>query len=154
MDGPLAMHPRYRIMLDTFHLAPPGHPEHTYHSFLAGAVGGYFVWGRYSSVNQQIVLYLASRVMVGLWKRLLHGGDVSRQGDLSASSSAINRDIGIQSKSSKSFPIVAAVVWGLVMALFEESPHVLQSSLKSSMDEIYRRDLRRQGRKHPVTRIV
>ena len=30
------------------------------------------------------------------------------------------------------------VVWGLVMVLFEESPHVLHRSLKSSMDEIYR----------------
>ena len=33
---------------------------------------------------------------------------------------------------------IAATTWGMVMALFEDSPHVLHSSLKSSMDEIYR----------------
>jgi hypothetical protein len=34
--------------------------------------------------------------------------------------------------------MIAASAWGVVMALFEESPHALHPSLRSGMDEIYR----------------
>lgn len=97
---------------------PPGYPEHPLHSFLAGSVGGYIIWGRYSSVNYQILLYLVSRVLVGLWKR-----SKIRLPD------ALDR---------QSFRLGSALVWGLVMYLFEDSPEVLHPSLKRSMEEIYR----------------
>jgi peroxisomal membrane protein 4 len=104
-----------------------GHPERPYHALVAGSVGGYFVWGRYSSVNHQIVLYLTSRVLVGLaktaWERI-HGKPHHHESSI------------LQHPTT--YPLVAATVWGIVMALFEESPHVLQPSLKHSMDEIYR----------------
>ena len=48
-----------------------GHPQRNFHALLSGAVGGYFVWGSYSSVNHQIILYLLSRVLVALSKRAL-----------------------------------------------------------------------------------
>jgi peroxisomal membrane protein 4 len=103
-----------------------GHPERPYHALIAGATGGYFVFGRYSSVNNQIVLYLSSRVLVGLaklaWERI-HGTSHQHSSVL---------------QHPKTYPLLAATVWGLVMALFEESPHVLHRSLKQSMDEIYR----------------
>ena len=38
----------------------------------------------------------------------------------------------------QAYPVSAAVVWGLVMALFESNPKVLHKSLKQSMEEIYR----------------
>lgn len=97
----------------------PGHPERYHHALIAGAVGGYFVWGRYSNVNHQVVLYLASRVLVGLGKK------------------AANQ-LKISHHTRNSYPFFAAVIWGIVMALFEESPDVLHASLKKSMDEIYR----------------
>lgn len=102
----------------------PGLPEHPYHAFLAGAIGGYCIWGKYSSVNYQLVLYLTSRIIVGCiklarekgyppfsWKRLTF---------------------------NKSYPYGAALIWGTVMMLFEEYPNVLHPSLRRSMDEIYR----------------
>jgi peroxisomal membrane protein 4 len=89
---------------------------------VAGAIGGYFVWGRYSAVNYQIVLYLTSRVLVGLGKYL--------QQVYLPEEGAVSFD--------QSYPLFAAVVWGLVMILFEERPSVLHPSLKKSMDEIYR----------------
>lgn len=104
----------------------PGIAESTQHAAIAGAIGGYMVWGKYSSINYQIVLYLTSRILTGLvslarekqvppfrWK-LFHFRNV--------------------------YPIQAAVVWGTVMALFETYPHVLHPSLKKSMDEVYRSD--------------
>ncbi|VEU44913.1 unnamed protein product [Pseudo-nitzschia multistriata] len=110
-----------------------GEPERPYHSLLAGAAGGYIVWGRYSSVNHQIVLYLASRIMVGLAKRgweLVYKEPGHFRND--------NRGKSIL-QHPQTYPMVAATVWGIVMLLFEESPHVLHRSLKKSMDEIYRR---------------
>jgi len=103
---------------------PAGLPQQPYHAFLAGAVGGYIVWGRYSSVNYQLILYLASRILVGCIK--------------------LAREKGIRPFSSKklkfanSYPYGAAVIWGTVMMLFEEYPEVLHPSLRRSMDEIYR----------------
>lgn len=104
--------------------APPGLPEKPYHAFLAGTIGGYIVWGRYSGVNYQLILYLASRILVGCmtlasekgippfsWKRLAF---------------------------PKTYPFAAAAIWGTVMMLFEEYPQVLHPSLRRSMDEIYR----------------
>lgn len=111
-----------------------GEPERPYHSLLAGAAGGYIVWGRYSSVNHQIILYLASRILVGLGKRgweYVHQRPGYFKGDSNST-----RDSILQ--HPRTYPLVAATVWGIVMLLFEESPHVLHRSLKKSMDEIYR----------------
>ncbi len=103
---------------------PAGLPQHPYHAFLAGAIGGYIIWGRYSNVNYQLILYLTSRVLVGCIK--------------------LAREKGIRPFSWKkldftnSYPYGAAVIWGTVMMLFEEYPEVLHPSLRRSMDEIYR----------------
>ena len=110
-----------------------GQPERPYHSLLAGAAGGYIVWGRYSSVNYQIVLYLTSRILVGLAKRgweHVYKKTGHFNGDPNNSNSILQHP--------QTYPLMAATVWGIVMLLFEESPHVLHRSLKNSMDEIYR----------------
>jgi peroxisomal membrane protein 4 len=112
-------------------VAPPGHAEHAYHSFLAGAVGGYCVWGRYSSVNYQIVLYLTSRILVGMGKKMLAGRK-------SVGSNRLGDGTRSAGDGSSYYPLAAALVWGTVMALFEESPEVLHPTLRASMDEIYR----------------
>lgn len=97
----------------------PGYPERNRHAMLAGAVGGYLVWGRYNKVNVQINLYLLSRVIMALANRY-----------------------GFQIEHSEGrYHWFAAAVWGVVMHLFEGQPEVLHSSLKKSMDEIYRYSL-------------
>jgi peroxisomal membrane protein 4 len=102
----------------------PGLPAQSYHAFLAGAIGGYVVWGRYSSINYQLVLYLASRVVVGCIK--------------------LASDKGLPPFSwralafKNTYPWLSAGIWGTVMILFEEYPESLHPSLKKSMDEIYR----------------
>jgi len=116
-----------------------GEPERPYHSLLAGAVGGYIVWGRYSAVNYQIVLYLASRILVGLAKR---GWEhvYQRPGHFDGDNKNNTLNPGASSilQHPQTYSLVAATVWGIVMLLFEDSPHVLHRSLKKSMDEIYR----------------
>jgi peroxisomal membrane protein 4 len=96
-----------------------GQPQQSWDAALAGAIGGYYCWGRYSAVNQQLLLYLSSRVLLGVWKKL-------------AGNNTTTRIMMIP------YPMVAAMIWGAVMYLFEDDPQVLHPSLKSSMDEIYR----------------
>jgi peroxisomal membrane protein 4 len=134
VDGPWALGGATK----TCTITKAGHPERPYHSLVAGACGGYIVWGRYSKVNEQILLYLTSRVLVGIVQRLwehVHKsyGNVPQQKQnhhKHHSNSILNHP--------RTFSVLAAAVWGVVMVLFEDSPHVLHRSLKSSMDEIYR----------------
>jgi peroxisomal membrane protein 4 len=106
-----------------------GHPERPYHALVAGSLGGYFVWGRYSRINHQIILYLTSRVLLGLSKRAWE-----RYYNSSHTNSKILQH-------PRAYSLFSAGIWGIVMILFEESPHVLHRSLKQSMDEIYRYQL-------------
>lgn len=104
--------------------ALPGIPERTRHAAIAGAIGGYFIWGDYSSINYQVVLYLMSRIITG-------AVSLAREKEIAPFNWKI-------CDFDTVYPIKAAIVWGTVMALYESSPHVLHPSLKKSMDEVYR----------------
>jgi len=123
VNGPYYQRKRHIASITT-NPSKPGLPEQPYHAFLAGSVGGYLVWGNYSSINYQLLLYLASRIIIGCIK--------------------LARKKGVPPFSwkgltfNKTYPWAAAGIWGTVMMLFEEYPDVLHPSLKRSMDEIYR----------------
>jgi len=89
-----------------------------YHSFVAALIGGYLVFGKYNKVNEQINLYLLSRVLYGLAKL------------------AVEKEYIPRPRSSV-FPWFAAIVWGLVLWLFEHHGNSLQPSLHSSMTYLY-----------------
>ena len=97
-------------------ISMPGFPGQSRHALIAGAIGGYFVWGRFHKINAQINLYLLSRVIIALGKK--YGWNVEA--------------------SSDHYAWFSAALWGIVMFLFEDEPDSLHSSLKLSMDEIYR----------------
>jgi len=109
---------------------PPGIPERSQHAAIAGAVGGYIIWGKYSSVNYQIVMYLTSRILIAM----VH---LARE-----------KNIPPFCWKSMTFKNVykykAALVWSISMFLFETYPHVLHPSLKQSMDDIYRNKILKQ----------
>jgi len=94
---------------------------HKWHSFLAGCVGGYLVFASETAVNNQIVMYLLSRVLTGSIA-LLYSKLPSMQAF----------QLG-----EKAFGTEATLVWGAVMYLFAEHRQVLQSSLRSSMKYLY-----------------
>ena len=85
-------------------------------NFIAGILGGFFIWARKTSVNQQIMLFLLSR-------NLLSGANIICE----------NYNINIDG-----FPLTSMLVWGIVMFLFEHKPNSLQGSLLSSMKFIYK----------------
>ncbi|KAI8056331.1 Tim17/Tim22/Tim23/Pmp24 family-domain-containing protein [Gilbertella persicaria] len=95
-----------------------GGKEASIHPFIAGVVGGYYVFGENNSINQQIILYLFSRVVLALVKV-----PVKRQ---------------IIDAPQHTYPVFAAVVWGIVMWLFRYEKDTIQPSLRASMQYIYR----------------
>ena len=88
------------------------------HSFVAAFVGGYIVFGRYNKVNEQINLYLLSRIIYGLAKLGVKKGYIPKP-------------------EHDTFPWFAAGVWGIVLWMFEHHTDTLQPSLKSSMTYLY-----------------
>ncbi|KAK2173023.1 hypothetical protein NP493_910g00026 [Ridgeia piscesae] len=92
--------------------------QKTYHSFIAAFIGGYVIWGKFNKINEQINLYLLSRILYGLAKLAVDKGYIIKpSGDV--------------------FPWFAALVWGTVLWLFEHHRAVLQTSLRSSMTYLY-----------------
>ena len=97
-------------------ISKPGRPAHNLHALLAGAVGGCLVWGEWSAISHQVLLYISIRALTGFWKLLpIHDHEQWRL----------------------THRIVSTMAWAMVMYLWEASPHVLQSSMRKSMDEIY-----------------
>ena len=140
----------------------PGRPSRDWHPALAGALGGYLVWGNYSSVNyqvsadaepaptqrrsflrspppqptnrprttrspppapsRQISLYVLSRVLISSMK-------LAAQKQLKPFKHFSFEQV---------YPVGAAAVWAAVMYLWEQHPALLQPSLRTSMDFLYR----------------
>eukprot|EP01116_Phalansterium_solitarium_P002713 TRINITY_DN12900_c0_g1_i1.p1 TRINITY_DN12900_c0_g1~~TRINITY_DN12900_c0_g1_i1.p1 ORF type:complete len:208 (-),score=55.04 TRINITY_DN12900_c0_g1_i1:326-949(-) len=87
------------------------------HPFIAGIIGGYYVFGENNNINNQIVLYLFSRILVGLAKL------------------GVKR--GVLPAPDNTFAVFASLVWGVVMWLFVFETDTLQASLAASMQYLY-----------------
>lgn len=119
-------------MLALKHLAGKEGP---YDSFLAGMVGGYIVFGqrsprtgKVSSVNQQIVIYIFTRVCLAMARLAIKPG----RGLPVVSAEPLHSRI-----SHYAWPAFASLSWATVMLLFRHHPEDLQPSLRSSMTYIY-----------------
>lgn len=106
-----------------------GGVEKNHHSFLAGCIGGYAVFRHDNPVNNQIVMYLFSRVTIAIVK-LLYQETVKK-------SQSIELSPYVKSMAEHGFEIEATIVWGLVMWLFTYRRSLLQSSLQASMQYLY-----------------
>ncbi|OQN96763.1 hypothetical protein B0A48_17187 [Cryoendolithus antarcticus] len=123
-----------------------GGKEESVHAFLAGLFGGYWVFGQgggaRSSVNQQIVIYVFSRVVLGLAKmavqppgdNALVGGSYGGHGGKGI--------LGLNERQlelvrNNTWPVFASMSWAGVMWLFRYYPETLQPSLRSSMTYIF-----------------
>ncbi|KAK2488584.1 hypothetical protein MC885_015936 [Smutsia gigantea] len=88
------------------------------HSFLAAFIGGLLVFSDNNNVNSQINMYLLSRVIFALCRLGVEKGYIPKP-------------------RWHSFPLFTAMVWGLVLWLFEYHSWTLQPSLQSSMTYLY-----------------
>ncbi|KAG8530865.1 uncharacterized protein KY384_004222 [Bacidia gigantensis] len=117
----------YKAMVALLLRASPTKKEESWHTFLAGLVGGYYVFGRgiQSSVNQQIVIYIFARVALGAAKLAVQNRSEGGWGLLGYKDR--------QTVKVNAWPVFASLSWASVMWLFRYHPEVLQPSLKSSM---------------------
>ncbi|KAI9205020.1 Tim17/Tim22/Tim23/Pmp24 family-domain-containing protein [Polychytrium aggregatum] len=95
-----------------------GGQEHHLDSFVAGLFGSMFIFGEDNPINQQINLYVFSRVVLGFAKLI-----TVKKKWITA--------------PSQSFRIFAVVTWGCVMWLFRHHRETLQGSLQDSMQYLY-----------------
>lgn len=106
-------------------LAKPSSLNH----LLSGMLFGALIFGKKTGVNHQIVLYLFSRVAIGLATLLYRKLGQLSQGKLGK--------IGFI-EQGYGYYLLSAVCWGVVMWLFEKDKSTLQPSLKSSMEFLYK----------------
>jgi len=113
-----------------------GRPERNWHAAVAGAAGGFLVWGDGSEANVQILLYLFGRVALACY-RAARVGAGKACADSAASACS---PYAVRVSPPVSARAASAAIWGAVMYLFERWPQHLQRGLRSSMNEIYRAD--------------
>jgi peroxisomal membrane protein 4 len=123
-----------------------GGKEASVHTFLAGLLGGYWVFGHgkagQRSVTQQIVIYVFARVVLAVAKlavtppgdNSLVGGSYGGHGGKGLL--GLNeRQLELVRKNA--WPVFASLSWASVMWLFRWYPETLQPSLRSSMSYMY-----------------
>lgn len=119
--------------------------EGPYDTFLAGLLGGYYVFGRsQSSVNQQIVIYVFARVMLAFAKLVVQPRGAKTQlqiyGDISETVGGwgLIRDERVRELVERNaWPVFASLSWAAVMYVFRWHPESVQPSLRSSMQYMW-----------------
>ncbi|KAG6902792.1 hypothetical protein C0995_011279 [Termitomyces sp. Mi166 len=105
-----------------------GGKERSSDTFMAGLLGGYIVFGDRNAVNEQIVLYVVSRVISSFLPRA----------GRSASNSSADSAIKPLPPDSRYFTVFAALSWGAVMWLFRHHGETIQPGMFNSMTYLYR----------------
>jgi len=95
-------------------------------TFFAGLAGGYVVFGDRTAINEQIVLYVVSRVLASF---------IPRDASVKPPSTGAGKPIP---PNARHFSIFAAVAWGAVMWIFQERGETIQPGMFSSMNYLYR----------------
>ncbi|SCZ93142.1 BZ3500_MvSof-1268-A1-R1_Chr6-2g08487 [Microbotryum saponariae] len=114
-------------------------------TFFAGLLGGWCIFGERNAINEQIVLYVVSRVITSFLPRATPPqAPKLPPGGLSAATSAagVPPPPGFpyarpRPPNSKVFEVYAALSWGAVMWLFAERRDTLQSGMINSMQYLY-----------------
>ncbi|KAK4053389.1 hypothetical protein OIV83_001553 [Microbotryomycetes sp. JL201] len=111
-------------------------------TFFAGLIGGWFVFGDRNPVNEQIVLYVVSRVITSFLPRATPPAPPSASSTARPSASGVPPPPGAPYPKSrpphpKVFSVYAAVTWGLVMYLFRERRDTLHGGMVNSMQYLY-----------------
>ncbi|KAF9036484.1 peroxisomal membrane protein 4 [Hymenopellis radicata] len=105
-----------------------GGKERSADTFIAGLLGGYLVFGERTAVNEQIVLYVVSRVVASFIPR-------ASGSHPSSTSSGIVKPLP---PDSRYFTVFAALSWGAVMWLFNHRGHTIQPGMFNSMTYLYK----------------
>ncbi|EJD04324.1 peroxisomal membrane protein 4 [Fomitiporia mediterranea MF3/22] len=102
-------------------------------TFFAGLVGGYIVFGDRTPINEQIVLYVVSRVVASFLSRERLNGNATPATPAPPGSPARPMH-----PDARQFSVFAAIAWGAVMWLFENRSETIQPGMWSSMKYLYK----------------
>ncbi|ESK98464.1 peroxisomal protein [Moniliophthora roreri MCA 2997] len=105
--------------------------ERSLDTFIAGLLGGYVVFGDRTAVNEQIVLYVVSRVVASFIPRASDPYNASPQSPRSGAVKPLP-------PNAKYFSLFAALSWGAVMWLFKNRGETIQPGMFNSMTYLYR----------------
>ncbi|KZV77555.1 peroxisomal membrane protein 4 [Peniophora sp. CONT] len=105
-----------------------GGKARSHDTFFAGLLGGYIVFGDRTAINEQIVLYVCSRVVASFIPR---GPSLRPPPPPGSPTRPLPPD-------SRYFGAFAALSWGLVMWLFEHKGETIQPGMYNSMTYLYR----------------
>nr|AOR51711.1 peroxisomal membrane protein 4 [Phaffia rhodozyma] len=108
-----------------------GGKERNLDTFLSGLMGGYVVFGERNAVNEQIVLYVSSRVLASFLPRIY-------QAPSHPIDTAAPTTIQPIPPAPLPFSLFASVAWGLVMYIFRHNGETLQAGMVNSMTYLYR----------------
>jgi len=99
-------------------------------TFVAGLLGGYIVFGDRNAVNEQIVLYVVSRVVASI---------LPRAGSYNITPQSLSAGAPVKPlpPDSRYFTIFAALSWGAVMWLFRHRGESIQPGMFNSMKYLY-----------------
>jgi len=100
-------------------------------TFFAGLLGGYIVFGNRTAVNEQIVLYVVSRVLASFIPR-------STSPYSSPTPSTTDSVVKPIPPDARYFSLFAALSWGAVMWLFNHRGETIQPGMFNSMKYLYR----------------
>ncbi|KAG9314571.1 hypothetical protein JVU11DRAFT_5373 [Chiua virens] len=107
-----------------------GGKERSTDTFVAGLIGGYVVFGDRSAVNEQIVLYVVSRVIASFLPRATAPYSKTPPPNGSTIARPIPPD-------SRYFSVFAALAWGAVMWVYRYRPQNVQPGMYNSMTYLY-----------------
>lgn len=102
-------------------------------TFFAGLVGGWLVFGERTAINEQIVLYVLSRVVTSFFPREPSRIPASAQ---TATATGVGKGKA-QPLDKRVFEMMAALVWGTVMYQFNNERERLAGGMVSSMQYLY-----------------
>lgn len=97
--------------------------------FLSGLLAGYMVFRENNNINQQITLYIFSRVVLGMFRVLVNTGYDNNE--------SILADFASPQTKALTWPLFASGCWATVMYLHERHHHVLPLSMANSMSYLY-----------------
>ncbi|KAI9572747.1 Tim17/Tim22/Tim23/Pmp24 family-domain-containing protein [Boletus coccyginus] len=120
----------YKVLLLLQRKANGGR-ERSADTFIAGLIGGYVVFGDRTAVNEQIVLYVVSRVIAAFLPRA--GAPYSKA--TPPGGSTLARPVP---PDPQYFSVFAALAWGAVMWLFKNRGESIQPGMFNSMTYLYR----------------
>ncbi|GAA5966422.1 hypothetical protein JCM8115_002872 [Rhodotorula mucilaginosa] len=123
-----------------------GGKQRKFDTFFAGLVGGWAVFGERNAVNEQIVLYVVSRVITSFLPRATP--PVPSSASSASAPAAVSAPDGLprppgypypkpRAPHPKVFELYSALAWGMVMYLFREKRDRLHGGMVSSMQYLY-----------------